>query len=82
MEDKSVSLADAKAHLSELTERAARGESVVVTKHGRPVVRFVAVETPRTPIDCARLRALTDSMPKTKEDAGRFIRRAREGERY
>jgi len=82
MSRKTVTLANAKAHLSELTERAARGESVVVTKHGRPVVRFVAVETERQPIDAARLRALTDAMPMAQQEAGAFMRQAREAERY
>ncbi|MEX0387375.1 hypothetical protein [Spiribacter onubensis] len=42
----------------------------------------VDTEKPRQPIDRARLRALTDSLPESQEDAGRFIRGAREGERY
>lgn len=46
-----VNIHRAKAQLSELLERAARGEEVVITKRGRPVVRLVAVEanTPRRP---------------------------------
>ena len=79
---KTVTLADAKARLSELTERAAQGESVVVTKHGRPVVRVVAAETERQPIDAARLRALTDAMPIARQEAGAFMREVRESERY
>lgn len=43
-----VSLYDAKTHLSELGERAAAGEEIVVTKHGRPKFRIVAV-APRRP---------------------------------
>lgn len=39
-----VSLYDAKTHLSELGERAAAGEEIVVTKHGKPRFRLVAVE--------------------------------------
>jgi prevent-host-death family protein len=38
-----VSLYDAKTHLSELGERAAAGEEIVVTKHGKPRFRIVAV---------------------------------------
>jgi cytolysin (calcineurin-like family phosphatase) len=34
------SVADAKAHLSDLLERAEKGESVVITRHGKPVVEF------------------------------------------
>ncbi|WP_275395076.1 hypothetical protein [Spiribacter vilamensis] len=36
----------------------------------------------RTPIDAARLRALTDQMPVADEDAGLLMRRARKTERY
>lgn len=39
-----VSLYDAKTHLSELGKRAAAGEEIVVTRHGRPTFRLVAVE--------------------------------------
>jgi prevent-host-death family protein len=38
-----VSLYEAKTHLSELGERAARGEEIVVTKHGRPRFKLVPV---------------------------------------
>jgi prevent-host-death family protein len=38
-----VSLYDAKTHLSELGDRAAAGEEIVVTKHGKPRFKLVAV---------------------------------------
>lgn len=42
-----VSLYEAKTHLSELGERAAKGEEIVVTKHGKPTFRIVALEEPQ-----------------------------------
>ena len=45
-----VSLYEAKTHLSELGERAAAGEEIVVTKHGKPTFRIVAVERNRRPL--------------------------------
>ncbi len=36
---------EAKTHLSSLLERVARGEEVVITKHGRPVARLVPAAT-------------------------------------
>jgi prevent-host-death family protein len=42
-----VSLYDAKTRLSELGERAASGEEIIVTKHGKPRFRLVAVEPPK-----------------------------------
>jgi len=40
-------LADVKAHFSEMVQRAMLGESVVVTKENRPVVRIVAIKPPQ-----------------------------------
>jgi prevent-host-death family protein len=45
-----VSLYEAKTHLSELGERAAAGEEIVVTKHGAPVFRLSALEKKRRPL--------------------------------
>lgn len=46
-----VNVHEAKAQLSELLERAARGEDVVIAKRGKPFVRLVRVEerAPRRP---------------------------------
>ena len=40
-----VSLYEAKTHLSSLVERAADGEEIVIAKSGKPVARLVAIET-------------------------------------
>ena len=46
-----VSLYEAKTHLSELGDRAASGEDIIVTKHGKPTFRLVAVEPkPQRPL--------------------------------
>jgi prevent-host-death family protein len=36
---------DAKTHLPSLLDRVERGESVTITKHGRPVARLVPVSS-------------------------------------
>jgi len=77
-----VSLADAKAHLSELVERAAAGEAVCITRRGKPVAQITAFDTPRKRIDVAVLRAITDAMPVQPETACDFIRRMRDEDRY
>ena len=77
-----VSLADAKAHLSELVERAAAGEAVCITRRGKPVAQITAADTPRKRIDVAVLRAITDTMPVQPETARDFIRRMRDADRY
>lgn len=41
---RSVSLADAKARLSECVRDAERGDSIVITRHGKPVAALVRAE--------------------------------------
>ncbi len=77
-----VSLADAKARLSELVARAEAGEDVCITRRGKPVARLTRIDRPKKPIDVEALRKLTDSMPMSKESAADFIRRMRDDARY
>ena len=77
-----VSLANAKAHLSELVERAAAGEAVCITRRGKAVAQITAVDTPRKRIDIASLRTMTDAMRVQTEAARDFIRRMRDEDRY
>jgi prevent-host-death family protein len=60
----SISLAAAKARLSELVERAGSGEAVRITRRGKPVAQITAVNTPRKRIDITALthEAETDRM--------------------
>lgn len=44
-----VNLYEAKTHLSDLVERAARGEEIVIAKAGQPKARLTAVVRPRRP---------------------------------
>lgn len=39
-----ISVSDAKAQLTELVRRAEAGDEVVLTRHGNPAVRLVAVK--------------------------------------
>lgn len=48
-----ANLRDSKARLSELVERAAGGEPVLITVRGRPKARLVAVEPPEALLDMA-----------------------------
>ena len=77
-----VNLADAKAHLSKLVEWAAAGDTVRITRRGKPVAQITAVQTPRKRIDLSALRALTDMMPVQRESAGVLVRRLRDQDRY
>lgn len=82
MDSTTISLKDAKARLSELTELASTGEIVIITKRGKPVVQLSSPEKPRKPVTLATLRRLTDSMPPQTEDAATLVRRMRDEARY
>lgn len=43
---KAINIHAAKTHLSRLVEKAASGESFVIAKAGRPMVKVVALEAP------------------------------------
>ncbi len=77
-----VSVADAKARLSKLVERVEAGDSVEITRRGKPVARLIAAAAPRKPIDAAALKALTDAMPAQSEGAAELVRSMRDGDRY
>lgn len=79
---RTVTLAHAQAHFSELVERVARGETVCVTRHGRPVAKIAPLAEPKKPVDVAMLCEITKGMPSQPEPAGQLIRRLRDAERY
>ena len=77
-----VTLANAKAHLSELVSRVALGDSVRITRRGKPIAQLSQVAPPRARIDLGELQALTMSMPLQPETAAETVRSMRDGERY
>jgi prevent-host-death family protein len=44
-----VNIHEAKTHLSRLIEAAANGETVVIAKAGKPVVKLTALDAPTSP---------------------------------
>lgn len=82
MGSESIGLAEAKAQLSDLAARAARGETVVITKHGKPLAQLVSPAASRRPVPLDRLREVTDGMPTQRQGAGAFMRQQRDNERY
>ncbi|OQW78369.1 MAG: hypothetical protein BVN33_00495 [Proteobacteria bacterium ST_bin13] len=72
------SIADAKARLSELIDRAEAGETVSITRRGKPVARLVAEDQPKKPIDVeAMRRAAALSKPYVDPDGLSFVERLR-----
>ena len=43
---RTVNIHEAKTHLSRLVDQAAKGESFVIAKAGKPLVKVTALETP------------------------------------
>ena len=77
-----INLADAKAHLSELVDRVEAGDSIDITRRGKPVARLTALTKPRKAIDIGLLQSLTASMPQQAESAADLVRAIRDGDRY
>jgi prevent-host-death family protein len=77
-----VTLARAKAHLSKLVERAARGEPVRITRRGKAVARLTGIERQPRSVDLEALQALTRSMPMQPEPARSWLRSVRDESRY
>jgi prevent-host-death family protein len=79
------SVAEAKNRLPELIDRALKGEDVVITRHGKPVVELKPIPRPPrkvTAADLDWLAARRIKLRKPAEDAGTLLSRMRdEGER-
>lgn len=75
-----VNLANAKAHLSELAERAAAGESILITKRGKAVVRLSSATARKKPIDANALRAVTDTQQHVSNET--IMQHIRDDARY
>ncbi|CAL8980101.1 type II toxin-antitoxin system prevent-host-death family antitoxin [Rhodoplanes serenus] len=78
------SVVEAKNQLSDLIDRALRGEEVVITRHGRPVARLAPIEPvvgPVTPEALDWLAAHRVGGHEPSEDSGTLLSRLRdEGE--
>lgn len=75
------SVVEAKNNLSELIERALKGESVVITRHGKAVVELKAVQPvgrPVTQADLDWLRARRVKLTEGAESAVELLLRMRD----
>ena len=74
------SVVEAKNRLSELIDRALKGEGVVITRHGRPVVELKPVSTRARPITSEAIDWLVENRVKgrmPRQSAAALIRRMR-----
>lgn len=76
-----LSLAEAKARLSELTERVTHGDEVVITRHGKPVARIQQVREKARRVDVAAFRRVTAAQAE-QAPASVLIRQLRDDARF
>jgi prevent-host-death family protein len=67
---KSVNIHEAKTNLSKLVAKAAKGESFVIAKAGKPLVKVVPLDSP-TPSEVRRLGFLAKKL-KVPDDFDRM----------
>jgi prevent-host-death family protein len=75
-------IADAKAHFSELVDRAEAGETVEIMRRGKPVARLMPPAKVLKKFDFEEMQRFTAGMTPQKQGAAAFIREMRDSERY
>ncbi|MBM5811263.1 MAG: type II toxin-antitoxin system prevent-host-death family antitoxin [Gammaproteobacteria bacterium] len=73
----SVTVAQAKARLSEILDEVLRGRQVTITRRGRPVATLQPLQRPRKPIDLSRIDAVRRRLPAAQTDALELVRTVR-----
>jgi prevent-host-death family protein len=58
-----INIYDAKTRLSQLVDRAASGEDVVVSRNGKPLVRITRLESPKRRIKFGVLKGKVSIAP-------------------
>jgi prevent-host-death family protein len=71
-----ISVAEAKAHLSELLDRVEAGEEVVITRRGKVIARLCSVVPAREPL--VSLAELRSSLPKVTKRSTDVVRELRD----
>lgn len=73
-----INLADAKARLSEIVDRVEAGESIEITRRGKPVAVLTPATPQKKPVDVAALRLAASKTPYQHETAADTIRKMRD----
>ena len=73
---------EAKTHLPRLLERVARGESLTITKHGKPVARLVPVDSNRKRAREAAARIIERRQNIERMSLKQLLSTVHEGHRY
>ena len=59
---------EAKTKLAELLDKVEAGETITITRHGKPVAQLVPVQPDHDP---ERMRALVEEIKRTREGRGK-----------
>lgn len=79
---RSVSVAQAKAHLSELLDAVEQGEHVEITRRGKPVADIVPKTPTREPITLEYFAELSATMTSPANESIDLMRDLRDGARF
>ncbi|MBK1656698.1 type II toxin-antitoxin system Phd/YefM family antitoxin [Paracraurococcus ruber] len=74
--DGSIGAYEAKTHLSALLDRVEKGESLTITRNGRPVARLVPVEAAQAAPDAAQAVASLLAFREALRSKGAQVTRA------
>ncbi len=74
-----VTLVEAKAHLSQLLDKVEAGEEVVITRHGRPVAHVLPAASPKRPLRA--LAGFRSRMPAWRKASNALLSEARDADR-
>jgi prevent-host-death family protein len=73
------SVAEAKAHLSEILKQVEAGRKVTITKRGRPVATIVPTQEEATKaINWGAIEALQLTLPRSRTSAAKLVREMRD----
>ena len=73
-----VSVVQAKAHLSELLDKVEAGEEVTITRHGREVACLYPVSRAKQKLRLDRLARFRARIPKLRGPSAGLLREARD----
>jgi len=76
-----INLVDAKAHFSELVDRAEAGETLDILRRGKPAARLAPPIAAKCRIDSAALLKAVAGIPAQPVDAAATVRAMRDGDR-
>ena len=73
-----ISLAYAKAHLSEVLSAVEAGQELLITRHGRAIARVSPAQTAKQPLPLTRLQTLRQALPHRDSSSAKALRALRD----